>query len=85
MLSFELCLIIRDLLEELPKLVSSLLISERLALGASGELTGLFFKLLEAELIVEDAGFKNFMKSLDLDFLSALILLLGACCCCPDD
>ena len=84
MLSFELCLIIRDLLEELPTLVSSLLISERLALGASGELTGLLLFLLLEELVFEDAGFfNNFIKSLDLDFLSALILLLG-CCCCPD-
>ena len=75
MLNFELCLIIRDLLEELPRLVSSLLISDRLALGASGELTGLLLLLLDE--FVFDAGFKNFMKSLDLDFLSAFMLLLG--------
>ena len=86
MLNFELCLIIRDLFEELPILLSSLLISDKLALGASGELTGLFFLLLlvVVMLFVDVAGFKNFIKSLDLDFLSVLMLLLGICCCPPD-
>lgn len=67
MLSFELCRVIKDRFE-LPE--SSLLISDRLARGASGELTGLFCCFCWL------LGLRNFMKSLR-DFRSLSQLLFG--------